>query len=98
MRRRAVDVKVALLHVFAVVAFLIGQAEEPLLQDRVAAVPKRQRETQPALTIANPQQPVLAPAISAAAGVIVGKIIPAIAAGRIILAHGAPLAFRKIGT
>ena len=41
----------------------VGQAEGPLLEDRIEAVPKRQGETKPALGITDPQQSVLAPAI-----------------------------------
>ena len=76
MRRRRIEVVVALLHVLAVVALRAGQAEQPLLQDRVAAVPQRQREAQPALAIADAQQPVFAPAIRAAAGLIVRRSNP----------------------
>ena len=44
VRRRAVEVEVVLLHVLAVVALVAGQAEEALLEDRVALVPQRERE------------------------------------------------------
>ena len=46
MRRRAVEVEVVLLDVLAVVALTVGQAEEALLEDRVLAVPERERETE----------------------------------------------------
>ena len=52
MRGRAVDVEVVLLHVLAVVALAVGEPEQPLLQDRVALVPQRQREAQPLLVVA----------------------------------------------
>jgi hypothetical protein len=42
--RRGVQVVVEFLHVFAVVAFRIGQAEQALFQDRVVLVPQRQAE------------------------------------------------------
>jgi hypothetical protein len=38
------DVEVVLLDVLAVVALAIGEAVEPLLQDRVALVPQREGE------------------------------------------------------
>ena len=41
--RRAVEVEVVLLDVLAVVAFTVGQPEQPLLEDRILAVPQRQR-------------------------------------------------------
>ena len=40
MRGRAVEVEVTLLYVFAVVAFVAGESEQPLLQDGIAAVPQ----------------------------------------------------------
>ena len=46
VRRRRVEVVVALLDVLAVVAFAVGQAEQPLFQNRIASVPERQREAQ----------------------------------------------------
>ena len=72
-----VEVEVALLHVLAVVALGAGQAEEPLLEDRVAAVPEGQGEAEPALAVGDAQQAVLAPAVGAAAGVVVREVVPA---------------------
>src|SRR5213078_3600229 len=43
-------------------------------------------------------KPVLAPAIGAAARLIVGEIIPCRAAGAVILAHRPPLPFAKVRT
>ena len=74
---RRVQVEIALLHVFAVVAFGVGQAEQALLEDRVPAVPEGQGKAEPALAVGDPQQPVFAPAVGAAAGVRVRKILPA---------------------
>ena len=47
VRRRAVQVEPVLLDVLAVVALPVGEAEHPLLEDRVGAVPQRQRQAQP---------------------------------------------------
>ena len=55
--RGGVEVEVILLHVFAVVALVAGQAEGALLQDRVAAIPQRERETQPLLASQMPPRP-----------------------------------------
>ena len=71
--RRGVEVEVVLLHVLAVIALDAGQPEEALLQDRIAAVPERQREAEPCVVVADAGDPVLAPAVGARAGVIVGK-------------------------
>ena len=77
MGRRGIEVKIAFFHVLAVIALAVGESEEPLLQNRILAVPQRQRETEPALAVGEAEQPVLAPTISAATGVVVWKILPA---------------------
>ena len=63
MGRRAVEVKIVFLHVLAVIALAVRQAEEPLLEDRVATIPERERETEPLPVIADARQSVLAPVI-----------------------------------
>src|SRR5262249_47770216 len=55
-RRCRVEVVVDLLHVLAVIALVAGEPEEPLLQDRVAAVPQRQREAEAPLAVADPEE------------------------------------------
>ena len=80
MRRRAVEIEVILLDIFAVVAFTVGQAEQALLDDRVIAVPQGKREAKLLTVIGNAGDPVLAPAIGSAPGLIVAEIIPGIPA------------------
>src|SRR5207248_2431351 len=63
VRRRRIQVEVLLLHVLAVVALRAGEAEQALLQDRIVAVPHREREAQPPLAIADAEDAVLAPAV-----------------------------------
>ncbi len=48
MARDVVEVEVVLLHVLAVVALVPVEAEHPLLQDRVRAVPQRDGEARAA--------------------------------------------------
>ena len=96
MRRRGVEVVIKLLHVFAVIAFGIGKAEETFLQNWILAVPHGERETEPLQAVAEAGNAILAPAVGAAARVVVRKIFPCRAAGRIILADSSPLAFGKI--
>ena len=93
---RAVEIPPQLLDVLAVVAFGVGQPEHPLLQDRVLAVPQRQPEAPGLLLVAEAGDGVLAPAIGAPAGVIVGKVRPGVAVGAVVLPHGAPLPFGHI--
>src|SRR5581483_9788992 len=85
-----------LLDVLAVVAFGAGQAEEALLEDRVLLVPEGEREAQARLAVADPEQPVLVPAVGAAPRVVVGQVRPGVALGRVVLAHGAPLPLGQV--
>ena len=92
MRGRRVQVEIVLLDVLAVVPLGSGHAEQPLLEDGVAFVPQRDGEAQAALAIGNAQQAVLAPAVSAAARLVMGEVVPAVATFGIVLAHRSPLA------
>ncbi len=94
MGRRRVEIVVTLLDVLAVVAFRAGQAEQPLFENRIAAVPKCQSEAEPALAIGEAEQPVLAPAVGAAASLVVREVIPTVAVLRIVLADRSPLPLR----
>ena len=73
VRRGAVQVEPVLLDVLPVVALPVGEAEHPLLEDRVRAVPQRQRQTQALALVADPRDAVLAPAVGARARLIVGS-------------------------
>src|SRR6516225_8933361 len=94
--RRSIDVEIVFLDVLAVVAFVAGQAEGTLFEDRVAAVPQRERETQALLLVAQSAEPVLVPAIGARARLVVAKMLPGFTMEAVILAHGAPGAFGQI--
>src|SRR5262245_6704970 len=96
MGRRGVEVIIQFLHVLAMAALAVGQAKQAFLKNRILAVPQREREAEPRLLVAEAGETVLAPAIDAAAGVVVREIIPGIAVGRIVFAHRAPLALGKI--
>ena len=96
VRRRAVEVEVVLLDVLAVVALAVGQAEGALLQDRVAAVPQRQREAQHLVVVADAGQAVLAPAVGARARLVMAEVVPGVAVVAVVLAHRAPLAFAEV--
>src|SRR5262249_19167003 len=71
VRRRRVEVPPVLLDVLAVVTLGAGEAEQPLLQDRVAAVPEREREAEVLPVVADAAEAVLVPAICARTGVVV---------------------------
>ncbi len=93
----AVEVEVVLLDVLAVVALFVRQAEEAFLEDRVAAVPEGQPQAEVLEAVAEAGQAVLVPAIGAAAGVVVREEGPGVAGGGVVLADGAPGAFRDVG-
>ncbi len=97
MRRRAVKVEVILLDVFAMIALAVGQPVQALLDDRVSAVPQRERKAQDAMIIGNAGQTVLAPAIGARARLVVGEIIPGVAILAVVLTYRSPLALAQVG-
>ena len=82
VRRRRVEVEVVLLDVLAVIALAVGQAEQALLQDRVAPVPQREREAEALLVVGDAAEAVLAPAIRARARLVVGEVVPGVAVAR----------------
>ena len=96
VRRRAVDVEPVLLDVLAVVALGVRQPEHPLLEDRVGAVPQREREAQPLLVVGHAGDPVLAPAVGARARVVVREVAPRVAAAAVVLADRPPLALAQV--
>ena len=95
--RRRVEVEVILLYVFAVIAFVVRQAEEALFQNRIFSVPERQREADVLVPVADPADAVFAPAIRARARMVVRKIFPGVAVRAVVLANRAPLALGEIG-
>ena len=97
MGRGTVEVIIELLDVLTVVAFRVGQSEQPLLEDRIATVPQRQAQTKQQLIVAKAADPIFAPAIGPTARMIMWEIVPRRAVFAIILAHGSPLALAQIG-
>ena len=96
VRRRRVDIEVILLDVLAVIAFAVGQAEGPLLQDRIAPVPKRQREAQHLMVVADAAQPIFAPTVGARAGLVVGEVVPGVAVVAVVLPDRSPLPLAEV--
>ena len=94
--RGRVEIPPVFLGVLAMIALRPAETEDSLLQDGIASVPERERETKMLPPIAEPSQAVLAPAVGARARVVERKVAPGVAVGAIVLAHGAPRAFRDI--
>jgi hypothetical protein len=55
-----------------------GQSEEPLFEDGILPVPEGQAEAEALHVVGNACDAVLAPAVGARAGVIVGEEIPGV--------------------
>src|ERR1700674_5859856 len=98
MSRRRVEVEPVVLGVLAVVPLRSGEAEDAFFQDRVAAVPKGEREAEGLAIVADASEAVLVPAIGSRAGVLVGEEVPGGAVGAVILPYGAPGPLAEVGT
>src|ERR1700732_961358 len=79
-RGKSVEVVVILLHILAVIAFLIRKAEQPLFQYRVLFIPQREREANMLMTIADARDAVFTPAIRSRTSVVMGEVIPSVSA------------------
>ena len=77
--RCAVQVEPVLLDILAVVALPVGESEHPLLEDRIGAVPERQSQAQLLALVRHPRDAVLAPAVGARPGLVVGEVVPGVA-------------------
>ena len=74
--RQPLEVPPVLLDVLAVVALRPGQAEHALLEDRIAAVPEREREAELVADVRDAGHPVLVPAVGARPRVVVRERAP----------------------
>ena len=96
--RQRIEVPPVLLDVLPVVALGAGQAEHPLLEDRVAPVPQCQGHAQVLLDVADAGHAVLAPAVGAGPGMVVREVVPRRPVGAVVLPDCAPRAFGEVGT
>ena len=96
VRRRAIAVEINLLYVLAVISLRPAQAEEALLQERVAFVPEGEGKAKALLEIRDAREAVLVPAIDARPRVIMRKVGPRFAIRAVILAHGSPRALGQV--
>src|SRR4029453_1798662 len=84
--------------VLAMVALGVREAEEALLEDRILAVPERQREADPLVAVRDAQDPVLVPPVGPRAGVVMREVVPGRSVFAVVLAHGAPGPRREEGS
>src|SRR5271166_5933729 len=93
---RRIEIEVVLFHVLAMIALAVRQAEHPLLEDRILAVPEGQGKAQALLLVADAGDAVLAPVIGAGSGLIVSEVVPGVAVVAIVLPDGSPLSLTEI--
>ena len=91
-----VEVEVVLLDILTVVALAVGQAEQALLENWVAAVPQREGKAQTLFLIADAGDAVLAPVIGARASLIMVEVAPCVTALAVVLPDGTPLTLAQI--
>ena len=87
-----VEVEVVFLDVFAVISLVASEAEQPLLQDGIAAIPQGQCKAQILMAVGDAGQTILVPSVGPRAGMIVREVVPRVAIGAIVLADRAPCA------
>ena len=78
------------------VALGTSESKQPLFENRIAAIPERQREAKPALAIANAQQTIFTPAIGSTASLVVRELLPGIAVLGVIFPDRSPLSLGQI--
>ena len=96
VRRRAVEVEVVLLDVLAVVALAVGQAEQPLLEDRVLAVPQGQAKQRRCLSSEMPARPSSPQRYARERAWSCVKKFQASPFVAVVLAHRAPLPLAEV--
>src|SRR5436305_11270976 len=97
MRRRVVEVEVAFLYIFSVIAFRSAQSEEPLLQKRIAAIPHRHSKADELMPITKPGNTILVPAIRTRSRLIVREVTPGVSVRTVVLTDRTPRALAEIG-
>src|SRR6188472_3654835 len=92
----AIKIEIIFLDVFAVITLAVGQPKQPLLEDRVLAVPQRDRKAQKLPVVTVTGQAILAPVVGARSCLVVGKIVPGVAILAVVFAYRSPLTFTEI--
>src|SRR5262249_909670 len=66
------------------------------LENRIAPIPQRERETEQLTVIGDAGETVLTPPVCTVQRVIVGEVIPGVTIGAVIFANGPPLPLTQI--
>jgi hypothetical protein len=97
MCRDIIEIIIKLLHIFAVVALVIAQAEQSFFQYFIFSIPEGNGKTEILEEIGNSSQSIFSPEVGAAMRMIEWKVIPCVIVQTIIFPNGGPLAFAEIG-
>src|SRR5579862_3467024 len=96
VRRSAIEVEVIFLDVLAMIAFAVGETEQPFFQDWVTAVPQSECEAELLLVIGDPGQTIFTPAVSPRTRLIMTEVVPGIPVLAVVFANRAPLPLTQI--
>src|SRR5207253_1010545 len=94
--RHCIQIVIEFLHVLPVIALLVREPKQSLLQDWIPAVPQGDRQAQELPVIATASDPILPPAIGTTARLVVAEVIPGGTIRAVILPHRAPLPLADI--
>src|SRR5690349_15118475 len=96
MCRSAVEIKVILLNVFAVVAFTSGEAKQPLFENGIFSIPEGECKTDHLMAVGDTGNAVFIPTVRFRARVIVGQVVPRGTVSAIVFADGSPRTLAQI--
>src|SRR5215813_5736975 len=91
-----VEIKVVVLHVFAMIAFTGRQAKSAFFQNRIFSIPEDNTENQKLIAITDRCEPIFAPAVGLASGRVMRKKIPCRSVRAVVLANRSPRTFADI--
>src|ERR1700720_107491 len=97
MSGSVIEVEPVFFDVLAVVSLIAGESKHAFLENRIPAIPQRQREDQELVTIANAGNAIFTPAISLAARHVVGEELPRASIRTVIFSDAPPGTLADIG-
>mmetsp|Transcript_37938 Transcript_37938/g.61471 ORF Transcript_37938/g.61471 Transcript_37938/m.61471 type:complete len:262 (+) Transcript_37938:2430-3215(+) len=88
-----VEIPIVLLHILAVVTLVVGKAKQAFLEDGVLSIPQSNAEANESVSITEPRETILSPAIRLRARLVVTKAAPCLSPRRVVLSNRSPLTF-----
>ena len=93
---RRIEIEVVFLHILAVIPLAVVQPKQPFLENRIFAIPQRQRKAEPLAVIGDAAQAIFPPAVGARTGVVMREVIPGVAVVAVVLTDRSPLALAQV--